>query len=263
MSTITTVRTEIERDRWGRPLIVPPGGGKPKGYTRVTTFVGALEDTYNLEKWKMRQVALGLADRPDLLLSVAAHRDDKKQLNKACEQAVEAAKASAKATTGTALHALTEIIDRGGELPIIPDEARADLNAYQQATAGLNMVAIEQFGVHDELQAAGTWDRIVERDGQRFIADLKTGSIEWGLGKIAQQLALYSRCQGYDPYTGHRTPLNVHQSAGIVIHLPAGQARCDLYWIDLNAGWEAVQLSASVRNWRKRKGLTKPFPKTS
>src|SRR5690625_4309605 len=29
MSTITTVAPEVVRDRWGRPLITPPDGGKP------------------------------------------------------------------------------------------------------------------------------------------------------------------------------------------------------------------------------------------
>ena len=35
----------IPRDRWGRPLVIPPGGGKKRvAYRRVTTFVGVLED---------------------------------------------------------------------------------------------------------------------------------------------------------------------------------------------------------------------------
>jgi hypothetical protein len=47
--------TDIARDHYGRPLITPLGGGKPVGYTRTTTYVSALEDTYNLEQWKCRQ----------------------------------------------------------------------------------------------------------------------------------------------------------------------------------------------------------------
>ena len=50
---------DIRRDRFGRPLVVPPGGGPRVAYRRTTTFVGALEDTYALQQWKQRQVAIG------------------------------------------------------------------------------------------------------------------------------------------------------------------------------------------------------------
>src|SRR5215831_14489249 len=109
MSTTDTfdpIPPAIRRDRWLRPLVVPPGGGKPVPYTRCTTYVSALEDTYNLSRWQQRMVAIGLAERQDLLLAVAAHRDDKAHLNELCEKALEAAKGSAPATTGTALHKL-------------------------------------------------------------------------------------------------------------------------------------------------------------
>src|SRR5689334_2925212 len=74
MSDFTTPAPQVPRDRWQRPLVVPPKGGKPVAYTRCTTFVGCLEDTFNLSRWQQRMVALGLNDRPDLLLAVAAHR---------------------------------------------------------------------------------------------------------------------------------------------------------------------------------------------
>lgn len=63
------VNTEIPRDRWGRPMILPPKGKKRVAYRRVTTFVGCLEDTYNLMNWKNRQVAYGMGQRKDLILA--------------------------------------------------------------------------------------------------------------------------------------------------------------------------------------------------
>jgi hypothetical protein len=259
-STITTVAPEIPRDRWGRPLVVPPGGGKRTAYTRCTTFIDCLDDRWALEQWKQRMTAIGIADRPDLLLAVSAHRDDKKQLNGICDQAIEAAKATAAATTGTALHALSELVDRGQDLPVLPDAARADLDAYKTAMEPFEVIDIEQFVVHDGLKVGGTFDRLVRWNGVTMIADLKTGSsIDYSLGKLAMQLAVYSRGQRYDIDTGQRTPLDAHQGTGIVIHLPAGQARCDVRFVDLNAGWEGVQLAAQVREWRKRKGFTAPF----
>jgi hypothetical protein len=44
----------------------------------------------------------------------------------------------------------------------------------------------------------------------------------------------------------------------LVIHLPAGQARCELHWLDIAAGWEAARLAATVRAWRARRDLTQP-----
>jgi hypothetical protein len=34
---------------------------------------------------------------------------------------------------------------------------------------------------------------------------------------------------------------------------------CELVWVDIAAGWEAVQIARQVHAWRKRKDLTRPF----
>jgi hypothetical protein len=258
---VTATVPEIARDRYGRPLVIPPGGGRLIPYTRCTTFVGCLEDTSNLTKWKQRMTAIGLTLRPDLALAVAAHRADKSKLNKIVEEAMEAAASTAAATTGTALHSMTEEIDRGVPVDAIPVPADyvADLQAYEFATAPLTPLHIEQFTVHDGLQVAGTPDRVVEHKGSRYIADVKTGSIEWGMGKIAMQLAVYANSAMYDVATGERTPLDVDTSRALVIHLPAGQGRCDLVWMDIAEGWRAVQVAAEVRKHRQHKAWSWPF----
>lgn len=256
----------IPRDRFGRPMVIPVGGSrssKLKAYTRCTTYVGALEDTYNIEKWKMRMTALGLAMRPDLLLAVVAHQSDKARMNELVDQAVEAAKASAGATAGTAWHALTEQLDLG-ELKIAeqPELYRPTLLAYQAAVADFEMLDIEQFMVNDDLMIGGTPDRRVRhrRTGKRYIFDLKTGqSIDLGMGKIAMQLAVYAHCQAYDMTTGERTEVEVDQERAIVAHMPAGSTTCDLFWVDIDAGWRAVAIAGQVRSWRKRKDLHAPL----
>jgi hypothetical protein len=256
---LASVAPQVPRDRWQRPLVIPRGGGTPVAYTRCTTYVGVLEDTYNLARWQQRMVALGLASRPDLLLAVSAHSDDKAQLNQICVDAQEAAAAHAAATTGTALHALTERLDRGLPVGVIPEAYQADLAAYEKATVELTPVEIETFTVLDTLQIGGTPDRVVEFRGDRYIADVKTGSIEYGMGKIAMQLAVYSRSSLYNPTNGQRAGLRVNQNNAIVIHLPAGEGRCELHWVNIAAGWEAVKLATSVRAWRARSGLSMPF----
>lgn len=251
----------IDRDRFTRPYVTPPGGGKPITYQRVSTFSKMLEDTYRLGKWKQRMVALGLVDNKELRLAVAAHRDEKHTLDELCEEALVYAKAKAAATRGTAVHKLTHKLDRGEDLGVIDDdEAQADLAAYVTATSGFEHLAIEEFVVIDDLKIAGSFDRVTRLpDGRVVIADIKTGSIDYGMGSIALQLALYSRGVAYDYRTGTRTPLDVDQNVGLVIHLPAEQAVCRLIEVDIAAGWEAVKLGVQVKQWRGRRDISRPY----
>lgn len=256
---------DIPRDRYGRPLVVPRDGGKPVPYARMTTHAGAPDDTWALEKWKMRMTALGLVEREDLHLAVAAHRDDKDRLNKICDQAVEAAKASAGANVGTAIHALCDQWDRGElELARVPAAFRADVEAYARATEGFESVEIEQFGVLDDYSVGGTWDRLYRtKSGRLVIGDTKTGNVEYGMGKIAIQLAGYSRATPYDHGSGTRGTSNpdrgVDQAFGIVMHVPAGKGVCELIEVNLTAGWEGFLLAADVRRWRSRRNLSRPY----
>ena len=248
--------TDIDRDRYGRPLVVPPAGGKPVAYTRCTTFVDALDSKEGLMRWKARMTALGLAARPDLALAVqSTNPDDKRALDSVVEQALDAAKASAAATTGTALHQLTERIDEGGTLTglALPDEHRSSLDAYRRATEHLEWAAIEQFRVHDDLKIGGTADRVAVIDGASVICDIKTGSIDYP-GKFAMQLAVYAHSQVYDHNTGkrHSDSPSADLERGLIIHLPAGGGECTLHWIDLAAGWEAVDIARQVRQWRSK-----------
>ena len=105
------MRVEIERDRYGRPLIIPESGGKPVAYTRATTIANSLDDGTALTAWKMRMAAIGLTVRNDLLLSISAAGDDKMAINKYIEDAMEVAGAGRAASIGTALHAIAEKLD--------------------------------------------------------------------------------------------------------------------------------------------------------
>jgi hypothetical protein len=256
MTTFADPAPQIKRDRYGRPLITPPDGEEPVPYVRATTWAGTLDDTHGLIDWKCRMTALGIADRTDLRIATAAHRDDKKELDSIVEQAQEASASSAAATMGTAVHKVTELIDTGKPTGRIPDEIAADVAAYQKATAAMKMLAVETFVVVDQYRVGGTFDRQIGFEGSAYIGDLKTGaSLKYGVGKFAIQLALYSRGQAYNFTTGERTPLQVDQDWGIVIHLPVGKGECTVYWIDLAAGWEAVEYCRWVREWRGRKDL--------
>lgn len=256
--------TPVPREpRFGRPMIIPVGGGRLVPYSRCTTYVGCLQDQYKVGLWNQRMTAIGLVERKDLQVAVAAHREDREEMDRICAAAKEAALASAAATIGTAMHTFTEQHDRGElDLTNVPEEYRPDVIAYREGTAAFTVLDIERFMVNDDLKVGGTPDRRMAVAGTPYIFDLKTGSIEYSQLTIAMQLAVYSRCLAYDPATGERTPVEVDQNRAIIAHLPAGEGRLDLYWVDIATGWEAVLLAGQVREWRNRKGLTRPMEST-
>jgi len=130
---------------------------------------------FHLHRWEERQVAEGLAQRDDLIGAVKAMgrppRDgwtkaQKEALNTLTKQAKEAAKTRDGAVEGTSMHGLTERLDRGEELETIcrglaPDVSRT-LRAYEalRRLNGWQVVEIERTIVLDDLEVAGTFDRI-------------------------------------------------------------------------------------------------------
>lgn len=250
--------TAVPRDGYGRPLVIPPGGGKPVPYQRCTTFIDVLEDKSGLVAWGERQVALGMSRRPDLVLQAASANGNKSVLTDVTKSAHEAAGSSAKATIGTALHALTEQLDRG-DMPdreSLPEWAWKDLCAYYAVmTNGFQVEDIEVFVVEDQLKVGGTFDRTIRIDGELFMADIKTGGLDFGERKYPLQMAVYARSQRYNPETGERSPLNVSLKRAYIIHLPAGEGRCSLIPCDIEAAAKGIWLAADVREWRRNKGF--------
>lgn len=253
---------EPPRDRWGRPLIEPLDGGKPIAYTRVSTLAKTLDDQSALMLWKQRMTAIGMSKRPDLISMVAAQQDDKKLLNDVVKQAMAAAESDRAANVGTALHALCEHLDNDTLPTNVPAEHLNDLYAYEQAMEGIEVLAAERFVVTDEVQAAGTFDRLVRLpDGRLVVADIKTGQSEPDYPQaVAQQVAIYARGWLYSHEKGRiakLADLGVSLDTGLLIHLPAGQGRCDLYTLDLNYGWTLAQIAVHVRAAYKQKPLAK------
>lgn len=290
----------------GRPKILLPDGSKEAFYSRVTTFIDALDDKTALSTWGRRVVLTGAArdgitdlgsevDPADTIIgkvaaanaeleaelirieekhaageygvggreldvevATKAHKD---ALTKLADEAFSLGEGFAKATRGTNLHALTDLVDSGQKLPddTLPED-RADIEAYQAAVkeAGLKPIAQEMFVVNDEFGIAGTLDRVwsYKRPGAaravRVIGDLKTGGIEFGT-KIPMQLAAYA---GGVPYLrgieGHRGPRQtVSKALGLLIHLPQGKGVCAIYEVDLALGLRGLRLVAEVRAWRR------------
>ena len=256
-------------------------------WTRATTVANTLADRYGLEKWAQRSIVYGIGQREDLYALAASHSlDDKQELGRIAEQALEAAASRSGANLGTALHRLTERID-AGEILDVADQWKPDMDAYVSELSTNHIQVhpeyIERIVVLPELKIAGTLDRIVTANNQLTIADLKTGkhAVEYGAGEIAVQLSLYSRATHMwkgeadtikrDRYGRYLLPQpdedpdayepmpKVDQTQAIVIHLPAGKGECSLHVIDIEEGWKGVKASMWTREWRKRKDLAHPY----
>lgn len=263
---IEAARPEPPRDRWGRYLIRPADGGKPRSYTRATTWAGAIDDKEGLINWSMRMCALGLAARHDLYAQVAScHADDRDTLKKLVEEAKEAGGGSTGANLGTALHRFTQRIDCGDEV-LVPAQWKPDIDAYHRvlAEAQLEVVVayVERIVVLEALGIAGTFDRIYRTsDGRLVIGDLKTGqSLDFSRLSIAVQLALYAHADSmYTWQTETHEPMpDVDKERALVVHVPVGKGEASVEEFDIAWGWERAQQAGLVRESRsaaKRRGV--------
>lgn len=269
----------IVRDRWGRPLVTTDGqplkyekGRKTPinavGYTRVSTLAGALDDSSGLIDWAAAQAAIGTVRSPGISASIAslvsAHKDPwnvpeaKRQLKPLVARARQAAGSDEAADLGTGFHGITELIDRGQEPEFIPEQFKPWIDKYREALADWEVLDCEPFLVVDEIQAAGSMDRLLrhKESGQVVAADLKSGKSDpfYPL-KVTVQVAIYAHGVRYDQATGKREPLHpdIDLSQGLLIHAPirGGRPRCTLYPLDLGLGWELAKLSVRVREARR------------
>lgn len=257
---------DVKRDPWKRPLIVPPDGGKHEPYVRVSTLAKSLDSKEGLMQWKQRMTAIGLGKRPDLAERAAiTDPSDKRALKEIVDGAMAAAESDKAANVGTTLHKLTELLDRG-ELDNIPATHQADLDAYATAIEPFKVVATELFVVNDHLKAAGTLDRLMQLpDGRIVVADLKTGATEPSYPHgVTTQCAIYANSWRYDIVKEERLAYlpehGVSTDVGLLIHLPAGKAQCDLYLLDLTVGWQLAKTATAVRAVYKSKPIEKYTP---
>lgn len=262
--------SEPRRDHNGRPYILLPDGSRETTYTRVTTVAKALDTQDALIPWKATAAVVGAMRRPGLRAQwqalIAEHSnpwyscaESKSRCKKLVEECAEAGGSSNRAEIGTALHKVTQFVDEGTLNPSAVDpEMQRDVDAYLHATTGMTFSHVEAFVVLDDYRVAGTADRIGRLpDGRNVILDIKTGdNLDYSWRSISVQLAAYSRGVLYDPEHGRfPLPADLDLTTGVVIHLPAGEGRCDLYEVDLTRGWEKFQRSLEVMEWRKCRDL--------
>lgn len=198
----------------------------------ANTMMGAITQSVHVRDVALAKLAK--ADRKGKLkpgerglAEAEVNRAFKKVADEIAEKALDLGGAHVKANKGTDLHKLTEVCDLEGiervramaEEGIITPADLADIEAYDLAIkkAGIKVLAVEQVVVDDERCVAGTTDRIVLAPGKllgrsrgaKVIADVKTGNMEYAIGKTAMQITVYATSKAYTPGEVGRTDLGV------------------------------------------------------
>ena len=260
----------------GAPLVRKLDGSGWDRYARPSGFGHDLDDESALQSWRIDRAIEGVATTPSLAAAIAAAIGRKEGRKDRREQAMMIGRGGEAADLGTALHAMAHRLETEPDFKA-PEPYDADLAAYLTALdqAGLRSAYCEVHVAADSWRAAGTADRIYEvtrqlevpdgpaiEPGQLVIGDLKTGkTLEYSLPGYTIQLAIYADGCFYDVVTDERRPFEngFRTDWGLIVHLPVGQAKCQLLWTDLEVGRIGAKLVRQVRTWRKRDDFAYEF----
>ncbi len=187
-------------------VTVEKDGKRKVMYGRPSSFGSALDNPYNLLKWKERQLVTGIARQPDAGGVDLLNLDDRDEVDAFIAYAYDVAETSLAADRGTHIHLLLELDDNRdggadkweelldhGELLGIPRALQITI-IHQwrtfRARLGVTALAVEQTVVNDRWRLAGTLDRLDVTsepiltaygvlDGA-FVGDIKTGGLTLG-----------------------------------------------------------------------------------
>lgn len=245
--------------------------GNIDGFSRCTNFIKAPTDTTGLTDWKMVNVLVGAAKRPDVAAKAwgKTWHNDMRELQGIVEELEEIAGAKVSAGVGSDLHEHTERLDAGQiSLDDVPPVYRDLCAKYLQALRdhGLVPVAglIERTTMtHRYGGVAGSFDRIYlhEPTGTYVIADTKTGKDpdKYGRQEIPAQLFIYrtgymeNGTYDWNTETWEPPAVTLREDFGFIIHMPVDGPKAWTVTIlraDLRVGREWSELCERVRTER-------------
>jgi len=266
--------------------------GKPRRvmYGRPSSFGSALDNPYNLVKWKERQLLIGV----DLIYSSIGpiDPDNREALDALAAYCHKAAGSSLAAERGTHVHLLCEYHDRGTTwgtlldagialgIPLLLQCQIVEQWATFRNTLGVDAIGIEMTVVNDRWRLAGTLDRLdVPRRPMltaygiledAFVGDIKTGSLTLGNDgqpnywvKYPVQLAAYVDAVPYDTDEDVRldwpAPPNPH--IAIIYHYDLARALAGevVDWqaipVSVDAGRDGGNLCRQAADFGRRRDL--------
>lgn len=231
----------------------------------VTAVAKIVPDSFALEQWRKRQVAIGMTLEPRLAERVAVDLDNREAVDRVCEDALQIAGAHHAANRGTQRHRASELSDLGGRL--LTEQQRQDALAWQRTlqTYGIEIDPgyVEGFAIWPEHGVTGRFDRIARYRGRHVILDLKSGenAVRYPQG-TAVQLALYAHAPLISAsigVAGDRStvtewtppPADLDLEYGYIVLLGDGMDVGELWRIRLDHGWAGAQLALDIVQWRK------------
>ena len=237
-------------------------GRRVKSVTAVAKIVA---DSFALDQWRKRQVAIGMMLEPRLAERVAVDPDNRETVDRVCEEALQMAGAHHAANRGTQRHRASELIDTGGTL--FTEQQRADAEAWQRTIShhGITILPefVECFVCWPEFGVVGRFDRIGLYRGKPVIIDLKSGqnAVKYPQSTAAQ-LALYARApliSANATTVGDKTTITEWRSApegldlrtGYVVLLTDEMETGELWRIDIEHGWSGALNALALVDWRK------------
>jgi hypothetical protein len=233
-------------------------------------FATPLDDEFALTNWRIFKAMDGVARSGALQAQVIACRDDDKvEKGRLREVALDKGKANERSDLGTGLHAMTVRAEDPGDVSFDPGVHGPDLDAYLSLLHQYGLVSemVEVPLVNDEYRAAGTADRIFRttkvlvppdgiaiEPGELVVGDLKTGAkLDFSVPGYCVQTALYASGQLYDVIAEHRLPTPpINDRWALLIHLPVGRHRGELFWSSVPLGLYGAWLSFEVKRWQAR-----------
>lgn len=234
----------------------------------VTNVAKIPVDSFTLEQWDRRQVAIGMAIDPNLVEKVAVDIENRENINKVVADAKKAAKAHLKADRGTQLHRVLELVLLDQEEKLLTAQQRNDAVTLKRTLDRYKLTPydalVEQFVAWPQYCVTGRFDAVLERpDGELILTDLKSGPNAVTYPQAtAIQLALYARAPHISDHinifgdkstvTDWRTmPDRLDRHHGHVLLVEPDAEVGTLHEIDIEHGWAAAQLALQIVNWRK------------
>lgn len=237
----------------------------------ITAVAKIAPDSFALEQWRKRQVAIGMTLEPRLLERIAVDPDNKHLVDKVCEEAMRVAGSHHAADRGTQRHRASELFDLAE--PMLTDQQRADAAAWQRTIEayGIEILPefVEGFAIWPHHGVTGRFDRIARYQGRHIILDLKSGknAVAYPQG-TAVQLALYANA----PLISAETKTNGDQSTvtrwrqppddldletGYVVLLADEMDVGELWKVNIGHGMAGARDALNLVNWRKEHGFGK------
>lgn len=231
----------------------------------ASTTAKIVADTFLVEKWAKRQVAIGVALDANIAENIACHVDNDTRVNAFVEDALKVAGAHRKADRGTQAHRALQMTLLGQRDQLLTAQQHADARALQNTLDryGLEPTEwVERFIYYPECNLCGRFDAVLRnRAGELVMTDLKTGlnAVRYPHATCVQ-LAFYRNA----PWVGLAVEVAGNKSTvtqwgrlpvirgdiGYVMQLEPGADVGEVYELNIAHGWAGAQLALDVREWR-------------